>query len=259
MAGDIGGNRCARRAYSSHPVAGHGELEILGETGVGFMAGSHRKCRSTIVVHRFLRLDANPALLGCTALYTVSSSLDLSGNQYMVWSEESILRLRDLWDQGLSTAEIGRRLGVSKNAIVGKAHRLDLTARPSPIRREPSARIERPAAPARLGGPTLPPLPSATVTATVATVQVFRPAPVVPAPRPVLPPPPAVVAPPPMRAIAMPPAPRRSAPACCWPIGEPGKKDFRFCDDASVPGKPYCDEHAKLAYVKIRDRKEDAA
>ena len=52
---------------------------------------------------------------------------------------------------------------------------------------------------------------------------------------------------------------RRSAPACCWPIGEPGTKTFRFCDDTSLPGKPYCDEHAKLAYVRIRDRKEDAA
>ena len=54
----------------------------------------------------------------------------------MVWDEETIHHLRDLWAQGLSTAEIGRRLNVSKNAIVGKAHRLDLDARPSPIRRE---------------------------------------------------------------------------------------------------------------------------
>jgi GcrA cell cycle regulator len=52
---------------------------------------------------------------------------------------------------------------------------------------------------------------------------------------------------------------RRSAPSCCWPIGEPGTKTFRFCDDTSVAGKPYCEEHAKLAYVKLRDRKEDAA
>lgn len=44
----------------------------------------------------------------------------------MVWDDETIRLLRDLWSQGLSTAEIGRRLGVSKNAIVGKAHRLDL-------------------------------------------------------------------------------------------------------------------------------------
>ena len=53
----------------------------------------------------------------------------------MEWAEETIVRLRTLWDEGLSTAEIGRRLGVSKNAVVGKAHRLDLPARPSPIRR----------------------------------------------------------------------------------------------------------------------------
>ena len=54
----------------------------------------------------------------------------------MVWDDETIRLLRDLWTQGHSTAEIGRRLGVSKNAIVGKAHRLDLDARPSPIRRD---------------------------------------------------------------------------------------------------------------------------
>jgi GcrA cell cycle regulator len=64
-----------------------------------------------------------------------------------------------------------------------------------------------------------------------------------------------------MRAVPPPPPvhPRRAAPSCCWPIGEPGKKDFRFCDDASIAGKPYCEEHARLAYVKVRDRKEDAA
>jgi len=172
----------------------------------------------------------------------------------MVWSEETILRLKELWDQGLSTAEIGRRLGVSKNAIVGKAHRLDLTARPSPIRREPSARTERPAPPVRLDGPTLPPLPSAS--SPVASVPAIRPSPL-PAQRIPVPARPIPVQP--VRAVAAPPAVRRSAPACCWPIGEPGKKDFRFCDDPSVIGKPYCEEHARLAYVRIRDRKEDAA
>jgi GcrA cell cycle regulator len=46
---------------------------------------------------------------------------------------------------------------------------------------------------------------------------------------------------------------------CCWPIGEPGTKTFRFCDSAAAGGKPYCTEHAQLAYVKVRDRREDAA
>jgi GcrA cell cycle regulator len=43
----------------------------------------------------------------------------------------------------------------------------------------------------------------------------------------------------------------RAAVACCWPIGEPGDVNFRFCDDATIAAKPYCVEHAKLAYVKL--------
>jgi GcrA cell cycle regulator len=46
---------------------------------------------------------------------------------------------------------------------------------------------------------------------------------------------------------------------CCWPIGEPGTRSFRFCDVDAIAGKPYCDEHSALAYVKVRDRREDAA
>ncbi|WBO59682.1 GcrA family cell cycle regulator [Acidocella sp. MX-AZ03] len=48
----------------------------------------------------------------------------------MEWTDDSIARLRSLWAEGLSTAEIGRRLNISKNAVVGKAHRLNLPARP---------------------------------------------------------------------------------------------------------------------------------
>jgi GcrA cell cycle regulator len=186
----------------------------------------------------------------------------------MVWSEETILQLRELWAQGHSTAEIGRRLGVSKNAIVGKAHRLELAARPSPIRRDGPARChDRPEAPLRTEGPTLPPLASAALppSPAVANVHSIRPAPTqTPATlssvdRRALTPPTQTASP--VRAVpASPPVQhRRPAPSCCWPIGEPGKKDFRFCDDVSIPGKPYCEEHARLAYVRIRDRKEDAA
>ncbi len=49
------------------------------------------------------------------------------------WTDDVIATLRHLWKEGHSTAGIGRRVGVSKNAIVGKAHRLDLPRRPSPI------------------------------------------------------------------------------------------------------------------------------
>jgi GcrA cell cycle regulator len=54
-----------------------------------------------------------------------------------IWTPELIQNLSKLWDEGHSTAEIGRRLGISKNAVVGKAHRLALTPRPSPLKRPP--------------------------------------------------------------------------------------------------------------------------
>lgn len=158
----------------------------------------------------------------------------------MDWNEEAIARLKALWAEGHSTAEIGRRMGVSKNAVVGKAHRLNLPARPSPIRREGPSR-PRPPVVRRVTGPTLPPLAAAaTALPTIPAapkLAVVRPA---------------REASPATRFVA------RPIP-CCWPLGEPGTKGFRFCGCESMPGKPYCTEHAALAYVKIKDRREDAA
>ena len=54
----------------------------------------------------------------------------------MSWTDEKIKQLKKLWDKGLTTAEIGKKLDISKNAVVGKAHRLGLQARPSPIKTE---------------------------------------------------------------------------------------------------------------------------
>lgn len=50
-----------------------------------------------------------------------------------IWTPELVQNLSRLWDEGHSIAEIGRRLGISKNAAVGKAHRLNLTPRESPL------------------------------------------------------------------------------------------------------------------------------
>lgn len=157
----------------------------------------------------------------------------------MDWTAEAIERLRALWAEGHSTAEIGRRMGISKNAVVGKAHRLNLPARPSPIRREaPGAAtrtVARPPRPAVAPRMTLPQPASSPVVAPVAAA---------PAPRPVV----------------LRPFPRfNAAKSCCWPIGEPGQPGFRFCTAEAMGGKPYCAEHAAVAYVKARDRREDAA
>ena len=191
----------------------------------------------------------------------------------MEWSDEIIGQLRALWAEGHSTAEIGRRLGVTKNAIVGKAHRLDLPARPSPIRRDPDAAPVRRATVRRVEGPTLPPLPSSVVDADpgmpvfAQEVAPVPPRPPViaraimaapPAPRPMVQVPrPVAVAPP--RPLVAAPRPYGRVVTCCWPIGEPGTREFHFCDVPSEPGRPYCEEHVKIAYVKVRDRREDAA
>jgi GcrA cell cycle regulator len=158
----------------------------------------------------------------------------------MDWTEETIVCLRTLWDEGHSTAEIGRRLGITKNAVVGKAHRLNLPARPSPIRRSTGeARSVRRSVPRRANVSTLPVLPTMAPAQRVAE---------------------AIKAVPILRAV--PSVSHRSVGrvvACCWPIGEPGTASFRFCSDSALVGKPYCGEHAAIAYVKVRDRREDAA
>lgn len=165
----------------------------------------------------------------------------------VTWRDDAILRLRILWEEGRSTAEIGRQLGVSKNAVIGKAHRLKLAQRPSPIRvatsesARPSRcrRTETPPDGARSRcGPrksrrvSLPPLAS--------TSNAFTPALPVPV------------------SARLPGLSSRKT-ACCWPMGEPGTHDFRFCDFPAVAGKPYCGQHCCLAYPKYRERDDPAA
>jgi GcrA cell cycle regulator len=153
-----------------------------------------------------------------------------STNSEFEWTDDRIRKLRQLWSEGHSTAEIGRRMGVSKNAVVGKAHRLDLPARPSPIRTGSSPRPAR--APRRQPVPRLAdtmPLPC--LRDADAPTPVERIAPTVE----------------PARHVAITPQRIGSHP-CCWPIGEPGTPAFRFCDAAALVGRPYCNEHARLAY-----------
>ena len=191
----------------------------------------------------------------------------------MDWTGEAIDRLRGLWAEGHSTAEIGRRMGISKNAVVGKAHRLSLPARPSPIRRDGA--VPRPAQPRRSPGPAprlpmmtpmrrlehdmvpaAPARPAAPLPMAAARpARVPAPPPMAPAPNPA--PKPAMAGTPASTVVR--PFPRASQRSCCWPMGEPGTAEFRFCGGEAIPAKPYCAEHAAIAYVKVRDRREDAA
>ena len=67
----------------------------------------------------------------------------------MVWTDDKIKKLKKLWQAGKSTAEIAKSLGMSKNSIIGKVHRLDLTARPSPIKNE--TKPQKKVAPKKIG------------------------------------------------------------------------------------------------------------
>ena len=219
----------------------------------------------------------------------------------MEWTEETIERLRSLWQEGLSTAEIGRRMSITKNAVVGKAHRLVLSARPSPIRKVPQndvspskpfkpARpaVEAPGSMARLvpRSASQPPvdlladaegmaaggdgtkdniMPLRAAQASAACLPQAVPATPLRAARPSLDA--DVDQPRPrhepdrssaVRSIGEPVRHRRSQ-SCCWPLGDPGTKQFRFCGGEPIPGKPYCVEHAQLAYVKLRDRRDTVA
>ena len=156
----------------------------------------------------------------------------------MDWTTEAIDQLRAFWAEGHSTAEIGRRMGISKNAVVGKAHRLNLppgparsAARPRATDRPAPGRRSRAACPAARPA-AAPPVREA------APLRRLEPRP---------PSPPVVAAPP--QAMVVRPFPRASARSCCWPLGEPGTPDFRFCTGNATPGKPYCAEHAAVAYV----------
>ncbi len=154
----------------------------------------------------------------------------------MEWTDERISELTRLWNDGLSTAEIGKVLGISKNAVVGKAHRLRLAARPSPIRRM----AVRPATPRlpRVARPAALPQ-SATMTPQVAAA----------------PPAPAAVRPPRVEV----PAAQLSNQRCMWPVGHPGDGDFHFCGDRALVGRPYCAPHCAVAYVKAKPKAGEAA
>lgn len=149
----------------------------------------------------------------------------------MQWDTATMNQLKADWNAKVSTADIGRRLGCSKNAVVGKAHRLDLEARPSPIKY-------------LVGGPARPSVPRVLKEAhSLPPLISDENRSKLPA-RIVMP----LVIPPQVPAQV----PYRSPKPCCWPIGTPGTKSFKYCDDTAVRGKSYCLEHCKLGFAKYQ-------
>lgn len=153
----------------------------------------------------------------------------------MAWTDERIAQLKAGWEGGMTASQIAEQLGegVTRNAVIGKAHRLGLESRPSPVKAGEEA--------------------EAAVTTPVAA----------PAPAPVAAPAPAPVA---ARPAAKKPV--RSGKAaktslldlnekiCKWPLGHPGDADFHFCGKPSQAGFPYCTEHCLVAYQAQLPRRD---
>ena len=143
----------------------------------------------------------------------------------MPWNENNVARLKELWDQGLPTAQIGKLLDFTKNAVVGKAHRIGLERRPSPIRRT-AAKPDR----KKARSPVMPKLnfESQNVEKKSYNVPVtnFQPS---------------------IKNIFNVNAKR----GCEWPEGHPDEPEFHFCNNERFEDKPYCLDHCATAYVVL--------
>lgn len=133
----------------------------------------------------------------------------------MSWTDERVALLKKLWGEGKSAAEIAKMLGggLTRNAVIGKAHRLKLSNRISPIQQNNKKSV----APAIkvVAEKKAPPTPL------VKQIKKSN------------------------GGVKMVNLKERM---CRWPHGDPKDADFHMCGDEIVPGLPYCADHAKVAY-----------
>lgn len=171
----------------------------------------------------------------------------------MAWTDEMVEQLKKMWKDGLTTGEIGKRLNVSKNSIVGKVHRLGLSGRPSPIKKKEDAALQKPSAEKPVEKKAAPTPPPAKEVAKEAAA------------------PKKAVADKAKEEVELPEEEMRAPLAkeekvfkpghlysltdldnhtCRWPIGDPKDENFHFCGKKVRIGQTYCDEHSAIAYVK---------
>ena len=156
----------------------------------------------------------------------------------MGWTDERVEMLKKLWLDGHSASQIAKQLGaVTRNAVIGKVHRLGLSGRATPSQpARPVFKAPRPARPLISSPPVqrrlaehhhAPPTPT------------NRPAPYIEE-----------------RGTAT--VLTLGAHMCKWPIGDPATDDFTFCGRRADEGAPYCVEHARLAYQPQQARKKSS-
>jgi len=162
----------------------------------------------------------------------------------MAWTEDRVAILTKLWADGLSASQIAKELGeVTRNAVIGKVHRLGLSGRAKPSRPKRTAATPKTTAKKVKAAPKArtPRAPSAPRT----PQQIVAAA--------------AVPAPPPLEAKKMSNGEFATILTvtdhmCKWPIGDPSKSEFRFCGRKTDPDEPYCVAHSRVAYQPSRRR-----
>ncbi|MCX7644050.1 MAG: GcrA cell cycle regulator [Rhodobacteraceae bacterium] len=191
----------------------------------------------------------------------------------MSWTDERVELLKKMWSEGQSASQIAKELGgVTRNAVIGKVHRLGLSnragappgtperepdrpepkpaaetraeARPRPalVKSDPEPPEERPAAPAPapaarkpfVAGQPLPPQPSANEISPEALASVRE-------------------VEKKARKLTLMELTERT---CKWPIGDPATDDFWFCGLPTQPGKPYCEAHVGVAFQPMSARRD---
>jgi GcrA cell cycle regulator len=168
-------------------------------------------------------------------------------NEKAPWTEERVELLKKLWAEGLSASQIAGRLaqGVTRNAVIGKVHRLNLSGRATqPRNAAPRTARKSPREPSIPG--RSPSMPTAGATALKPFAHV--------APRPI-----ALPEPKPLRLVDSAKDGRITIlhlndKTCKWPIGDPNKEDFCFCGHGPREGSPYCEYHARMAYQPPQSR-----
>ena len=155
----------------------------------------------------------------------------------MSWTDERVEQLKKLWADGLSASQIAAELGgITRNAVIGKVHRLGLSGRAkSPSSSVPRARKPRSSGLLRVSRPSMR---GNTALAYEYDVE----------PEPEL--------------IDIPVEQRKSLleltdKTCRWPVGDPGGGEFYFCGGETVNELPYCIHHSRIAYQPANERRRD--
>lgn len=156
----------------------------------------------------------------------------------MIWTDEAVEELKRMWDRGMTTGQIAKALNVTKNSIIGKVHRLCLTARPSPIKKAPGAKADKKTAgaakPAKEEKNKKSPVSSPL---SVSDEKVSGSAENKAAEETNI------------------PLVKLDNHTCRWPLGDPRDDDFCFCGKHVKTGQTYCEEHAAVAYVNKASKK----